>query len=233
VRLVTAARYAGSRVTCVLCGGRFRRFAGSGSLPNVRCPRCGSLPRHRLLWLYLEASGLAREAEAVLQVAPEPHIARRLRARGDLRYVSTDLEDPAADVRADLTALPFADAEFDLALCSHVLEHVVDDRAAMRELCRVLRPRGVALIASPVNYEQPGTFEDATVEDPAERLRLFSQPDHVRVYGPDLRDRLEDAGFAVEIVTPADLPGVTESEHRLVPRLGPLRNDLYRCVRVG
>jgi SAM-dependent methyltransferase len=196
---------------------RFRRLA---------CPRCGSLPRHRVLWLQLEREGVA--GRDVLHVAPEPAIAARLR---DARVTSVDLEDPRADVRADLTALPMADASFDLILCSHVLEHVADDVAAMREMRRVLRPDGAALIQTPVNHDQPVTFEDPSITDPQERLRLFSQPDHVRVYGPDVRDRLEAAGFAVAVESPAaSLPTRDVARMGLVPTLGPLRNDVYRCT---
>jgi SAM-dependent methyltransferase len=190
--------------------------------------------RHRFLWLVLNHPrwALLVEGASVLHVAPEPQITAVLRAVPGLRYVSTDLQDPAAMVTADLTDLPFGDGDFDLVLCSHVLEHVPNDRRAMLELCRVLRPGGTALIQAPVNYEQPQTFEDAAIHDPGERRRLFSQDDHVRVYGPDLQQRLEDAGFAVKILTPADL-GLSESRHGLCPQWGPLRNDLYLCTPAG
>ena len=210
-------RYAGRRVECPLCGGRFRSFAPDqwdgkrwhGA--HVRCAGCGSLPRHRLLW-----SHVADDCHgSVLHLAPEAVLGDRLASLA-ADYVSADIEPGRADVVADITALPFDDDRFDLIVCSHVLEHVPDDRAAMRELRRVLAPGGRALIQTPVNYDQPATYEDVTATDPADRLARFSQDDHVRVYGPDLRDRLEAAGFAVTIVDDGALG------HE-----GPLRNDLY------
>lgn len=214
-------RYFGRGAGCPLCGGRFRSFAPSrwdGSRwtgQRVRCPRCGSLPRQRLLWAYLVDSGLLAGDPRVLHLAPEPALAQRLDQLPG--YVSADLEPGRAMVQADLTALPFDDAGFEIVLCSHVLEHVPDDVAAMRELHRVLAPGGTAIVQTPVNYQQAATYEDPGETDAAERERRFSQPDHLRVYGPDLRDRLEATGFDVTV--------------RGEPGSGPLRNDLYICVR--
>jgi SAM-dependent methyltransferase len=175
-----------------------------------------------LLWLYLgeHIHGPVR----VLHFAPERCIEQNLRAMPNVEYLSADLLDPRADVKTDITDLDFRDSSFDLVLCSHVLEHVPDDRAAMKEIRRVLVPGGTAIIQSPVNYDQPGTFEDPTVTDPEERLRLFSQRDHVRVYGPDLLDRLRDTGFDVTVVDAEAFPA---RKYGLRVDAGPLRNDLY------
>jgi len=227
-------RAAGWRVECQLCGGRFGRFEEQRPGWAVLCPRCGSLPRQRLLWWYLRAEGvLARAGQHILHVAPELGLEPRLRALPGARYTSVDLHDPRATVQADLTDLPFADAAFDLVLCSHVLEHVPDDRAAMRELARVVRPGGLTIVQSPVNYEMAATHEDPTVTDEEERLRRFSQRDHVRVYGArDLRDRLVAAGFDVAVQDPvAGLPAQVTSRYGLGQPAGPLRNDLYACRR--
>ena len=167
--------------------------------PDAQCPRCGALERHRLLWLYLErATGLARGGLTVLHVAPEPVLSERLASIPGLRVVTIDLESPLARVRADLTRLPFRDRVFDVALCLHVLEHVLDDRAAMRELLRVLAPGGFGILQSPFDPARERTFEDASVTTPAERERVFGQRDHVRIYGRDYTARLREAGFEVE-----------------------------------
>jgi SAM-dependent methyltransferase len=220
-------------VQCELCGGRFGRFAEQRPGWAVVCPRCGSLPRQRLLWWFLREEGvLARSGLTILHAAPERGLAQRLRALDGARYTSVDLLDPQATVQADLTALPFADDAFDVVLCSHVLEHVPDDRAAMRELARVLRPDGLAVVQSPVNYEMAATHEDPQLTDEDERLRRFSQRDHVRVYGPDLRDRLAAAGLQVAIHDPvAHLPAELTARYGLAQPPGPLRNDLYACTK--
>ena len=228
-------RYLGWRVTCPLCSGRFREFApdrwdGSRWFGDpARCPRCGSLPRHRFLRLFLAQAELLRNGDDVLHVAPEPRIGPWI-DKQVRRYVTMDIEPGAAEVVADVTALPFPDAAFDLVICSHVLEHVPDDAAALRELRRVLRTGGAAVVQTPVNYDQAETFEDASVTDPAERTRLFSQHDHVRVYGRDFGQRLGSAGFTVSVQDAADLDAHMIDRFGLAPRVGPLRNDIYLAV---
>jgi SAM-dependent methyltransferase len=131
-------------------------------------------------------------------VAPEPALTDLLRHSRSIEIVSADLDSPHAMVTLDITRIDRESSSFDVILCSHVLEHVADDRGAMRELFRVLRPGGWAMIQVPISSKP--TFEDSSITDPAERERLFWQADHVRLYGLDISERLTDAGFEVEIV---------------------------------
>ena len=133
----------------------------------------------------------------VLHFAPEAYFLP-LAERANLDVVTADLDYPFVDLNLDLTRLPIRDASFDVVICSHVLEHVPDDRAAMREIRRVLKPEGWALLMVPYDRARPTTFEDPSIEDPAERERLFGQHDHVRLYGRDYADRLREAGLEVE-----------------------------------
>jgi SAM-dependent methyltransferase len=195
---------------------------------NARCPSCGARNRQRRLWLYLERkTNLLVDRLRVLHFAPERIFEEWLGSRPNLDYVSTDLERPRAMVKADITDLPFPDDSFDAILCSHVLEHVVDDRNAMRELYRVLRPGGWAVVLVPIDFSRSETFEDPTIVAPADRERLFGQDDHVRVYGRDFTARLEEAGFTVRV---EDFTReLTESETR---RYGLRRKrDLHLCLK--
>lgn len=230
------ARYIGWKLKCPICGWRFRSFAPDlwdGTRWHgapVRCPRCGSLPRHRWLALYLKREDGILRGKSVLHIAPEPVLSVSIEdAAGD--YVSADLEPGRANVTADLTALPCEDERFDLVICSHVLEHVPDDAAAMREMRRVLRSGGIALVQTPVNYDQVATYEDPSEADEAERLRRFSQYDHVRVFGPDLRDRLSAVGFRVTVEDAEQLGPQQVKRFGLRPNGPPLRNDIYCCAR--
>ena len=138
-------------------------------------------------------------------------------------YLSADLSSPEAMVKMDIMDIQYSDNTFDVIFCSHVLEHVPDDRKAMREFYRVLKPGGWAILQVPILAK--ATFEDSTVISREERQRLFGQYDHVRQYGLDYKDRLIDAGFCVTV---ADF--VRQLEYRTVRRLGLMRNeDVYFC----
>jgi SAM-dependent methyltransferase len=213
-RMAGRVRHRGSRVECPCCGARFAQFAPLKG-PDRVCWQCGSLERDRLLWLFFDRNPtLLRPATRILHVAPEASLRPRLeRAAGS--YVSGDLTGTFGDEVIDITRLPFGDRTFDAVICNHVLEHVPDDRAAMRELRRVLAPGGWALLLVP-DVEAEHTVEDPSVVDAAERLRLYGQEDHVRRYGCDYLDRLAEAGFKPEVTDlAAELPPDVIVRHRL------------------
>jgi len=133
----------------------------------------------------------------MLHVAPERSLGVILRSTPNLDYLSGDLDPKAAMVQMDITDIHYPDNSFDVIYCSHVLEHVPADRTAMRELARVLKPGGWAVLAVPITRQQ--TLEDARVTSQADRTRLFGQSDHVRAYGADFADRLRECGFEVMI----------------------------------
>jgi len=219
-----------AHVVCPCCGGRFEAFLpfGHRQRPNAQCPKCRALERHRLLWLFLESrTPLLHRPLSVLHVAPEEALRRRLDGAPNLFYVSGDLQAPDAMVRMDLTDIPFEDASFDVVLCNHVLEHIPDDAAALREVFRVLAPGGWAVLQSPVDPDRAETYEDPSVTDPEARRREFGFHEHVRVYGRDYAARLERAGFEVEAIPFAD-----DLDEATLRRHGLLRREpIFLCRR--
>jgi SAM-dependent methyltransferase len=209
---------------CVCCGARWRRFAEFNGRADSLCLRCGSLERHRALAIYLREAGLPGSADEVLHFAPEVSVSRHLAAAPG-GYVSTDLKPGAATVAADITALPFEDGRFGLVVCSHVLEHVPGERAALAELRRVCAGDGLVLVMVPRDLSLETTDEDPSVTDPAERRRRFLQEDHVRLYGRDLEARLDAAGFDVTAATPAVEQG---PERALLFGLRP-EDEVFSC----
>jgi SAM-dependent methyltransferase len=180
----------------------FLPFGAEGApiRPNARCPRCQSLERHRLLWLYIQQrTDLLTAKLSVLHFAPEYFFQRKFSALPNLRYVAADLNPTMGMVRMDVTEIPCADASFDVVLCNHVLEHIPDDRRAMREILRILKPGGWAILQTPFEPERENTYEDPSIVSPDERKRAFGQEDHVRVYGRDYQGRLEESGFLVTV----------------------------------
>lgn len=198
--------YSGRGVECAVCGARYRRFLSYGYVTmrtNALCPNCLALERHRLLWLYLRNETRLldpSENTRMLHIAPERCLIKRLeRVLGD-NYVTADLESPLAKVKMDIQKIPFADAQFDVIFCNHILEHVDDDRLAMREMYRVMKKGGWGVMLSPVTYGKPATYEDPTIISPQARAEAFGQHDHAREYGEDYPVRLKQAGFDVECI---------------------------------
>lgn len=185
-------------------GKSFRSFLPYGygkQRSNVLSPSTLSLERHRLLWLYLKnETDFFSEEKKVLHFAPEQAFYKRFRNLSNLDYITTDLNSPLADVKADICNLPFKDNEFDVILCNHVLEHIPDDTKAMQELYRVMKPNGWGIFQIPQDLSRKHTFEDDTITDRKERAKIFGQYDHVRVYGRDYFDKLRTIGFTVEEV---------------------------------
>ena len=202
--------YLGEGKQCPVCGCRRRKFLPYGYVSpreNALCPGCLSLERHRLLWLWLlRESDLGRGAMALprmLHIAPEVALMRKFRkmyAREAERYVTADLESPLADMHFDVQHIPLEDGSFDVVICNHIMEHIEDDRLAMRELHRILRRGGWGVVLSPVEREREHTFEDDTITDREERTRIFGQYDHRRIYGRDYAERLREAGFEVLVI---------------------------------
>ena len=118
---------------------------------------------------------------------------KRLRHRA-ADYTTADLESPLAELHFDVLRIPLPDASYDVLICNHLLEHVADDRRALGEFYRILRPGGWGILLSPVDRSRAATFEDDSITDPAERTRIFGQYDHRRIYGRDYGGRLREAG---------------------------------------
>ncbi len=193
--------YKGNRYQCPVCQGKFKRFLpyGNTGAANRLCPSCLSLERHRLLWLYLHnRTNFFSAPLKVLHVAPEQPFIRRFRALKNLDYTTADLVSPLADVKMDIMQMPLPNDTFDVVICNHVLEHVSDDRIAMQEILRVLRPGGWAILQVPVDWNRDYTLEDSSITSPAEREKYFGQYDHLRYHGTDYPDRLHEAGFDVD-----------------------------------
>lgn len=201
VRPLLAVWYRGTKYTDPIDGKSFRKFLPYGyenPRENVLSPSTLSLERHRLLWLYLKnKTNFFTSPHKVLHFAPEQAFYNRFKALANLEYVTTDLNSPLADVKADICDLPFPDNSFDVILCNHVLEHIPDDLGAMKDLYRILKPGGWGIFQIPQDLKRTVTFEDDTITDRKERAKIFGQYDHVRIYGRDYFDKLRKVGFTV------------------------------------
>ncbi len=193
--------YKGNNVECTVCENKFRKFLpyGNKASENRLCPNCLTLERHRLLWLYLKnKTNFFNSKLKVLHIAPEQPFLKRFKKIKAKDYVTADLYSPIADVKTDIRNLVFDDNSFDIIICNHVLEHIDDELKAIKELLRVLKPKGWAILQVPIDYSSEVTYEDSTITDPKEREKHFGQYDHLRSYGKDYPERLREAGFNVK-----------------------------------
>lgn len=194
----------GTAFTDPIDGKSFRNFLPYGygqQRENALAPGTLSLERHRLLWLYLQnETDFFSAQKKVLHIAPEQCFLKRFKKLQNLDYITADLYSPIADVKADICDLPFKENEFDVVFCNHVLEHIDDDKKAMSELYRVLKPGGLGIFQIPQDLNLKTTYEDFTITSKEERKKHFGQYDHVRVYGKDFFNKLRSVGFSVHEV---------------------------------
>lgn len=199
--------YKGNKVTCPVCERNFSKFLSYGSdvahRENVLCPYDLTLERHRLMWLYLKNESDFFTANLdVLHIAPEQCFYHRFRAQKNIKYLTGDLVSPLADMHFDLHQIPLEDNRFDVIFCNHVLEHVDDAMQCMKELFRVMKVGGWAIMQVPQDFSRETTYEDKSITSPEEREKHFWQKDHVRLFGKDYPDWLRKAGFEVQEFNP-------------------------------
>lgn len=221
---VSKLKNLGDRRVCPLCMAEFDEYRRYNKRRRARCPQCAASERHRISWMYMQReTPLFTQQTRFLHFAPEPQMQRILQIYLSIDYVpaSYDPEKPTEGI--DIQAIPFEDDSFDMLYCSHVLEHIPDDRLAMRELHRVLKPGGVGVIMVPTKNIEV-TYEDASITTPEGREEHFGQWDHLRWYGRDFPERLREAGFDVEIVYYSDR--FTPEERR---RYGLRPEPLFAC----
>lgn len=202
---------------CPVCKSKFSAFlpfgkgfwpnaVGIGFRPHAKCPNCHALDRHRKIWLLMQQLDWYRKGMRVLHFAPELIFYKLFSSFKDIDYWPVDLNPKNRKIKkvVDITDIPFEDNSFDLIMCTHVLEHIPDEKKAMSELYRVLKPKtGIAILNVPIFYI-PVTFEEPEYNTPELRKKYYGQHDHVRAYGLDYPQRLGAAGFSVQLFEDID-----------------------------
>jgi SAM-dependent methyltransferase len=236
---ITYKKYKGSGFVCNFCGAAYQKFvpeypsldieqainsnnviAGYGE--NVFCPNCLSKNRERLLKDVMDHF-LDLRNKKVLHFSPEKHLYQYLKTRANVTtidilpgfYKTID----SSIVYGDATSLQFEDESFDLVIANHILEHIPEDLKAMKEMYRVLRNGGVAILQVPWSEILPATIEEPYIADPQRQARLYGQKDHVRIYSlNDYVARLSAAGFNTKVIPYESLEqfkihAIQEKEH--------------------
>lgn len=224
--------YFGNQQICPCCNGHYRKFLAYGisrqlQRPNAMCPRCYSLERHRLIWLYLKNKTNFFSADLkVLHFAPERCLQKTFKSMHNLDYIGADLEPQFGMIKIDIMNIPYEDNYFNVILCSHVLNEVTDDRKAISELFRVLKPGGWAIIQVTIDNRVKKTIEKLSAS-PEETRHFFTNPNNIRVYGKDYKDRLEKTGFIVKVDE-----YVKELGEDMIKKYGLIKDEeIYFCSK--
>lgn len=219
---IIALFYNGNRYEDPINGKTYRKLLPYGRLDsrkNALAPHSMSLERHRLLWIYLkEKTDIFTSDKKFLHIAPEYCFIRLFKKQKNLEYITGDLFSPWADVKIDVHKIPFDDNSFDIIMCNHVLEHVDNDKKAMEEFHRVLRPGGWGIFQVPIDYNREETLEDPNIKSKKDREKHYWQADHVRLFGLDYGKKLKEAGFAV-------------TEEDFVKKMDPVLVERYALPR--
>ena len=220
----------GKRYTDPIDNSNYSKFLSYGYKrirKNALCPGTLSLERHRLLWLYLDnETNFLNSSLKVLHIAPEQVFYKKFKKLKNWDYLTFDLNSPIADIKGDLTSTNFKDESFDLIICNHVLEHIKDDKSALNEIYRVLKYNGTSILQVPINVRREKTFEDSTIKSKIQREKYFGQYDHVREYGLDFKDRVEQSGFKVQMINYSK-----KISKDLIIKYGLMKNDLIPIAK--
>ncbi|MCX6269990.1 MAG: class I SAM-dependent methyltransferase, partial [Bacteroidetes bacterium] len=210
-----------SKRECYICHRRFNHFnkyqGGIKNVPlwlrkleivgsdpdNFKCPFCGSTDRERHLYMYFDKLNLWENLrdKSVLHFAPEIQLRKKIEQYAPAKYIKADLYPSDSTIqKMDTTNIPFNNESFDIVICNHVLEHIPDHMKALKEIFRILKPNGIAILQTPFSKLLKKNIEDEAINTDELRLIFYGQTDHVRVFSePQFIQSLVTAGFIVDV----------------------------------
>lgn len=214
---------------CPICETYSNHFKSLGYTlrEDAQCPSCDSLERHRLSWLVIKDRLKDTKNKKLLHIAPEKVFKEKFTEIFKENYITADISGKNVSMQMDITDIRLPDDSFDYIYCSHVLEHIIDDRKAMRELYRVTKHGGWAILLVPIVL-QGKSEEDFTIISEEDRLKYYGHPEHVRNYGNDYVDRLIESGWKVEIIYPED---ILNEEEIIQMRITKAAGEIYFCTK--
>ena len=211
-----------NRVQCNLCKWQGRRLLSDAWHPHTICPNCGSQVRHRLMVAAMNSfeplsfKHLVSDKK-VLHFAPEPLLSPMLKSASN-QYLTADFARDDTDLQLDMCDMQvLKDSSFDLIIACDVLEHVPNDSIALKELYRILKPEGCAILTVPQKDGLKEKFEDSSITTETGRLEAFGQEDHLRIYGDDFPDVLKLHRFTVTTIDENDFDDGVVKKNVLFP----------------
>jgi predicted SAM-dependent methyltransferase len=168
------------------------------NLDLYKCPRCHANDRERHLFLYFKANNFEKifYKKNILHFAPEKHLSELIKTYNPNIYIQCDLQPKSKNIqKINIENIPHKNSTFELIIANHVLEHVYNDSLAIKEIYRVLKPEGFAVLQVPFSKKLPSTFSDAKINTDYLKNFFYGQEDHVRIYGQDFIERIRNNGF--------------------------------------
>ena len=187
--------YIGSKYQCNICDFKMSHFVKLKNEDKL-CPKCGSLARTRKLWDLLKNDV---ENKTILHFSPSPSLRTKIELLNGIKYVTSDYAGEfEATKKLDIESINEPNDNYDLVICYHILEHIKNDIEAMKELYRIIKPKGKCIIQTP--FREGEIYENDEVKTDKERLIHFGQRDHLRIYSVEgLMNRLKSAGFQTKL----------------------------------
>jgi SAM-dependent methyltransferase len=211
----------GKQKKCPICDASFIKFLSAGSKSNalvkyqvdaagyrqnVTCLSCESSDRSRLLYLFLtlKHESLLNSSINLLHIASDTEFPSFFKSKKNISYFNGDLDKDLGDLELDVTNLSFESNFFDVIICNHVIEQIEDELSATKELFRVLKKDGLAILQAPISRIRNETYENLNLNTPEQYESAYGQKDMRRMYGQDYKKRLELAGFIMHESKPND-----------------------------
>jgi SAM-dependent methyltransferase len=216
----------GNNHKCYVCGNTFNYFSkycgGSKNIPeflkrlnivgsdidNFGCPYCSSHDRERHLFMFFDKIELWKRIPNfnILHFAPEINLSKKINFLNPAKYIKADYYPKLEDIeKIDATNIPYDDNAFDLVICNHVLEHIPEYYKAIKEIFRVLKPNGIAILQTPYSKLLNQNFEDENINTDEQRLFFYGERDHFRIFSENhFFNDLKQIGFILNILKNSD-----------------------------
>lgn len=218
LQIIRIIYFRGKKFSCPICNFKASNFLEYGRdnetikkykiIPmghrkNVLCPKCFSKDRERLVYLFIKSllkKKLINYDSKIIHFAPERSLEKNLFRKKFNNYITADISGNKVDFILDLQNLSFTQSNFDLVICNHVLEHIEDDKKALKNIFNLLSPGGLAILQVPFSNMITEDFSMENTSNKNERLKYYGQEDHVRIYSRNgYINKLKNIGFVLEI----------------------------------
>ena len=211
--------YTGNEYFCPICNKYARKFIkygknndpikkykiiSSGKRENCICPNCFSKDRERFLYIffsYFQSKSFINKNSSILHFSPEKSLRNYFFKNDFKNYKTADFFDEKANYKIDLENYANHNQKYDLIICNHVLEHIHNDKVALKNINNLLNEKGYAILLTPFSKLIEEDIYMGMSLSYEKQLEYYGQEDHVRIYSQkNLISKIENAGFNLKLM---------------------------------